>query len=635
MKNLNLQNKFILSIGTLFLLSIFVIILYFTINIRTILIKNALDENRQATESLASKVDAEIEVSLDAARTISQIFDNFNAIEPNFRRKFYNTVLENLLNDNENFLCIWTVWEPNALDSLDYKYKNTIGHDSTGRFVPAWYRVDNKICVQPNFDYTIDGLGDYYQIPKKTLKETIIGPYYYSYSGNNQDEILIISIAVPIIYNNKFVGVAGIDIAATHIQNIVDESKIFSAIYSNDGTIAAHTDKSRLCKQMKDVEIDLFGDKINQLSDCITMGKEMSFQFFSEKLQTKNLIISAPIHFGSFPKTWSYLTVISLNKLLNQSNSMAIISLIIGIIILILVLIILTFLVKSIIKPIKESINFAQKLSEGDLMASIDVEQKDEVGQLVKSLKEMSAKIKEIILLVIQNTDNIVNASNEFNSTSQQISQGANEQAASVEEISVSMEQISSNIQNNTNHSKQTELISAKAVNQILEGNEAVNQTVLAMKTIAQKISIISEIAFQTNILALNAAVEAARAGEHGRGFAVVASEVRKLAERSQKAANEIETLTKTSVLTAEKTSNLFLEIVPQIEETAKLVHQITAASVEQSKGTNQINTAIQQLNTISQKNAAASEQLATSAAELIDQAEELQNIITYFKVKN
>jgi methyl-accepting chemotaxis protein len=173
-----------------------------------------------------------------------------------------------------------------------------------------------------------------------------------------------------------------------------------------------------------------------------------------------------------------------------------------------------------------------------------------------------------------------------------------------------------------------------KAATDISEGNRSVAQTVTSMKTIADKIKIIGEIARQTNILALNAAVEAARAGEHGRGFAVVAAEVRKLAERSHNAAAEIDALSKSSVDVAEKSGKLLESIVPDIQRTSNLVQEISASSQEQSESSNQVNNALQQLNQIVQQNAANAEEMASSSEELAAQADSLKDLVSFFKIE-
>ena len=275
----------------------------------------------------------------------------------------------------------------------------------------------------------------------------------------------------------------------------------------------------------------------------------------------------------------------------------------------------------------------AKLIAAGDM--TVVLTPRSENDELIKSLAEMIKAIGEIVTQVQFSSDNIADASSQMSSNSQQVSEGASEQASAAEQVSSSMEQMASNIQQNTDNAQQTEKIASKAAENILEGSKNVSMTVMVMKKIAEKVTIIGDIAFQTNILALNAAVEAARAGEHGKGFAVVAAEVRKLAERSHIAAGEINELTKSSVEVADKAGLLLEAIVPDIQKTAKLVQEITAASIEQNSGANQINNAINQLNKVTQQNAASAEEMATSSEELSSQADSLKDLIGFFKVKD
>ena len=330
-----------------------------------------------------------------------------------------------------------------------------------------------------------------------------------------------------------------------------------------------------------------------------------------------------------------YSTDNTVNFAENAINTSVISSniMIIGLIIAIIIGLILgTLITRSISRPVFKSVEFAKTIANGDLTAEIDVDQRDEIGQLAVALKNMKNKLRDIISYIKTSSENIAEASNQMSITSQQISQGATEQASSVEEISSSFEEMSSSIQQNTNNSKQTEIITGKATSNIKEGAENVFVVVDAIKEIVEKISIIGDISYQTNILSLNAAVEAARAGEYGKGFAVVADEVKKLAERSQIAAAEINKVSKSGVNVAEKSGRLFSEIVPQIENTLTLVQEITAASIEQNSGAEQINSAVQQFNQVIQQNAASSEEMATSSEELATQAEHLKEAVEFFK---
>jgi len=286
---------------------------------------------------------------------------------------------------------------------------------------------------------------------------------------------------------------------------------------------------------------------------------------------------------------------------------------------------------RSITRPISEAVNVANQLAEGDLTARIEVTSKDETGQLLMAMKHMVDRLSQIIGEVRSAADNLSSASEEVSATAQTLAQGASEQAASVEETSASIEQMSASINQNTENAKVTDGMASKAAKEAGEGGEAVGQTVAAMKSIADKIGIIDDIAYQTNMLALNAAIEAARAGEHGKGFAVVAAEVRKLAERSQVAAQEIGEVAKGSVSLAEKAGRLLDEIVPSIRKTSDLVQEITAASEEQSAGVGQINTAMSQLNQTTQQSASASEELAATSEEMGSQAQQLQQTMSFF----
>ncbi len=299
-----------------------------------------------------------------------------------------------------------------------------------------------------------------------------------------------------------------------------------------------------------------------------------------------------------------------------------------------LILILAIILITGIVKEMKMANDILRKIATGDLNVEIPDVADDELGKVIKSIGYMQDKLRDVVSLVYNAADNLSIASRELSSTSQTISQGATEQASSTEEVSSSIEEMASNIQQNAQNAKKTETISEQLSEKTSAMVKAAVESQSKIQDIAEKISIINEIAFQTNILALNAAVEAARAGEHGRGFGVVASEVGKLAERSKIAASEIDELSKSSVEVIEEAGVLMQKIAPEINTTTSLIREITIASEEQELGAEQINKAIQQLNEITQQNAAASEEIATSAEELSSQAEQLLETMSFFKVE-
>jgi methyl-accepting chemotaxis protein len=329
---------------------------------------------------------------------------------------------------------------------------------------------------------------------------------------------------------------------------------------------------------------------------------------------------------------------------------------------------------RSITRPILEVVSIAEKLAEGESDFEIQQSGRDETGMLLGAMKRMIAsnnemvaaatgiasgdlrvrvtprsqrdalgsalanmieRLTEIIGEVRSGAASLTVASSQISASAQSLSQGTSEQASSVEETTSSLQEMSASITQNAENSGQMEQMAVKGTADADESAQAVKQSVEAMTKIAQKISIIEEIAYQTNLLALNAAIEAARAGEHGRGFAVVATEVRKLAERSQFAAKDIGELASSSVDVAQRSGRLLTELVPTIRKTADLVREVTAASIEQSGGVSQINRAMALVDQVTQRNASASEELASTAEEMSSQAEALQQTIAYFKTSD
>jgi methyl-accepting chemotaxis protein len=289
------------------------------------------------------------------------------------------------------------------------------------------------------------------------------------------------------------------------------------------------------------------------------------------------------------------------------------------------------FLTRSIVKPLEKGVAIANSLADGNLAVKISATGKDEVGQLLSAMWHMSTRLSEVVETVKNASDQITAGSCQLSASAEELSAGASEQASSAEEASAVMEEMSATIRHNAENATFAEKMSVKAAADAREGGEAVAETLRSMRNIAVKIVIIEEIARQTNLLALNAAIEAARAGEHGKGFAVVASEVRKLAERSQKAAADILRLSARSVEVAETAAMKLAAMLPDIQRTSDLVQEISAACREQDSGVEQVTVAMAQLEKVIQHNASSAEETASTSEELAAQARQLSSTMEFF----
>ncbi len=555
----------------------------------------------------------------------SQLNNNVNLTRENIY-----TILSEHLEKNPDLLGTYVLFEPDAFDGKDSEYANTEYHDKTGRFVP--YIVRDKtgnIIIEPLVGYETDGDGDYYLIPKRTGRETIMEPYKYEIDG---EEILLTSLVVPIKNSDgKFIGIAGVDIAVSDIFNILKNIKLYSTGYLNlfsDTGIVLSSFSKDLIGKMIDSVID---DKT--YIDSVKKDDEFLFNYKSNLTGTEYLVYGVPIGMGETGVTWSLTANIPIKEIYATSNKIMVTIIIVGI----LVLIILSFAVflisKTISSPVRQGVDFAGKIANGDLTAKIDYNSSDEIGELVNALNTMRDNLSGMLSTIKDAAGQVASGSKQISASAQQISSGANEQAASTEEISSSMEELVSNIQQNTDNAKTNLEVTEEAGNEMGKALDQVNKTAASMETINEKISLIEDIARNTNMLALNAAIEAARAGDAGKGFAVVAAEVRKLAETSQKAAVDITAEAEKSVSISRETLISMKNVSEMSQKSSELTNEVAVASAEQNNGAEQINSAILQFDSVIQQNVSASEELSSMSEELESQAQQMLDNISFFKL--
>jgi methyl-accepting chemotaxis protein len=372
--------------------------------------------------------------------------------------------------------------------------------------------------------------------------------------------------------------------------------------------------------------------------DTYTANKALAGETGAEKVRGLNgkavLSAYAPVSVGDH--RWGLLAEIDASEAFAAVTSLQWLMAVLGLVAVLGILVSAWLVVRGITRPLggepEDMEAVAESIAKGDLNMKFD--KADTATGMNAALISMVDMLRSVVGEVQQAADVTASRSEEISSASERVSRGTTEQAASLEQISSSMEEMSANVRQSADNASQTEQIALKAASDAGASGQTVTEAVTAMKAIAEKISIIEEIARQTNLLALNAAIEAARAGEHGKGFAVVASEVRKLAERSQKAAGEIGELSGNTVKVAEVAGEKLAMLVPDIQKTAELVQEISIATREQDLSSDEINRALRQLEQVVQESATTSEEMASTSVEMTQQADKLRDTMAFFKLE-
>ena len=638
------------------------------------------------TEVTAGAVDAFLEVPIDEVRTLAELMSFIDeAIPPEGRRDAVNYFLNTMIRKNPEYIGVWAVFEPNALDGLDAQYANTPGYDSTGRYVSYFVNDNGKISSEPLVGYDDPGDdGAYYHTTFKSGKEAIVEPYFYNIAGK---DALITSVTVPIVKNGKTIGVTGVDLELKEIQAMVSVIKPFgtgySALYSSGGINVSHPDTSRLGRNVAQTGVNLYGNHMDSLLRCLREGTIFNEVLDSKEHKTKMIAMSRPFFVGGSVNPWMVMTVVPYKAVMARVQQMIFVLIILGVLILGVTTVIILFVARSITAPIKSMEKVLGHMGEGDFTHSITATSNDEIGNISRYLNTTLEKIKHLINIIkgeaaklsgigtdlTSNMTETAAAIRQITSNIQNIKGRTISQSASVSETNSTMEQITINIDKLSKQvEKQTNSVaqSSSAIEQMLANVQSVTNTLIknkeyvnsltsasevgrsSLQDVAQDIqeitreseglmeinSVMQNIASQTNLLSMNAAIEAAHAGEAGKGFAVVADEIRKLATNSSEQSKTISTVLKKIKSSIDKitssTNDVLLKfetIDEHIKTVSEQIENIRNAMEEQSQGSKQVLEAVGSLNDITQHVKNESEEMRTGSTEVINEGKNLEVI--------
>jgi len=619
------------------------------------------------------------------AETAAQIIMQYESIAVDGRRNYLNEVLKGLVVENPDIIAAWCVMEPNVLEGNDRLYAEGDGTTFFGRFAPYWFQSGGSVRLKTILDFDVPGRGDYYLLPKRTGQTMLLDPYYFDQDGK---ATLLITVASPIFsHEGKLLGVTGINISIDPIQEISQTQKPFddalTAVFSNNGTIVAHFDAGRVGKDMRKTEADMTGQYMDDFVNAINKGETYHFSNYIEQINEDMELFAVPITVGESTTPWSYAIGIMTKTVMAPVTNMLYIGGAVGVIILAIVVFAAMFLAQSISRPIVRVTDTLKDISEGegDLTRTIDVQSKDELGnlahffnrtlekirllvvsikqqaaslfdvgnQLASNMTETAAAINEITANIQSIKGRVMNQSasvTETNSTMGQITinidklnEHVESQAASVSESSSAIEEMLANIRSVTG----TLVRNAANVKELMEASDIGRTGLSDVATDIQEIAreseglleinaVMENIASQTNLLSMNAAIEAAHAGEAGKGFAVVADEIRKLAESSSEQSKTISVVLakiKEAIDKITKSTDNVLKKFEAIDSGVRTVadqeENIRNAMEEQGEGSKQILQALSQLNELTQEVKSGSEEMLEGSKEVISEGKNLE----------
>jgi methyl-accepting chemotaxis protein len=602
----------------------------------------ALQYAEQLAESQSNEAARRLETALVSARALAQSLAGMKAAG-RADRAAADSIQRKMLEANPDFLGVWTGWEANAFDGKDAEHAGRPGHDASGRYIPYWNRGSGQVALEALVDYDKEGPGDFYQLPKKSGGETLLEPYVYKVAGK---DALMTSVAVPIVVEGRFVGVAGVDIALSQLQERISRLRPYETGYASlisfGGTFIADVDPARLGQHV--------GGSLAGVQEALRRGERTTLTADDARIGPVTRLL-VPLRVGATSTPWSFMITVPDDKMLADVRRLRNTALVISVASLLLVSVGLARVIdRLVLRPLGGepgvATAIAQRVARGDLSVSIELRPGDR-SSLMAALRSMQAQLAAVVSGVRSNAEAVAAASSQLEHANMDLSRRTEAQATALQQTAASMEELTATVRLNAENAQQADALAGTASEVANQGGRVVRQVVDTMREIDESahqissiIGVIDGIAFQTNILALNAAVEAARAGEQGRGFAVVAGEVRTLAQRSAEAAREIKALIGSSVervehgaTLADRAGETMEQVVESIRRVTGIIGEISVASREQSAGVSQIGQAVSQLDDATQQNAALVEQGMAASRSLTTRAHALVESVAVFKL--